>query len=372
MAAEREVDEATQTGDDRPRVGRHQGTRHPDAALVAVDLLRHHRLGRDLRHPFPRLAAGQRARRPGLLGYSSRAQRRRRGRRRAREANAPLDARILEAELAADRRRSRAAALRGRRAAARSSATTAASATAPARQGALGGLPEPARRRLALGRHGGRHPPDHPARHPLRGRPRHPLQPDAGLRRDPGRRRRSTAWSSTCCRSRARSMTPTLAAAQAEQLSSTTARPATARTATGIVEMGAPNLTDAIWLYGGDPDTLRQTITYARYGIMPAWLARMAPRRRWADAGRNQRRGHLCPPARRRPVDGPRVTGGPPWPPVSPVSRALARGTLFRRARPVQETPAPHRCNRLCASAQAFLTRQSLMPRQGLRPSLGA
>jgi cytochrome c oxidase cbb3-type subunit III len=34
---------------------------------------------------------------------------------------------------------------------------------------------------------------------------------------------------------------------------------------------GAPNLTDAIWLYGGDADTLTQTVTYSRFGVMPAW-----------------------------------------------------------------------------------------------------
>lgn len=39
----------------------------------------------------------------------------------------------------------------------------------------------------------------------------------------------------------------------------------------GLQEFGAPNLTDAIWLYGGDRDTLRQTIAYARFGIMPSF-----------------------------------------------------------------------------------------------------
>ncbi len=35
--------------------------------------------------------------------------------------------------------------------------------------------------------------------------------------------------------------------------------------------VGAPNLTDAIWLYGGDEARLAETITYARFGVMPAW-----------------------------------------------------------------------------------------------------
>jgi cytochrome c oxidase, cbb3-type, subunit III len=33
---------------------------------------------------------------------------------------------------------------------------------------------------------------------------------------------------------------------------------------------GFPNLTDDDWLYGGDPDTIYQTIAYGRRGIMPA------------------------------------------------------------------------------------------------------
>ena len=35
--------------------------------------------------------------------------------------------------------------------------------------------------------------------------------------------------------------------------------------------MGAPNLTDAVWLYGGDAATLTQTIAEGRGGVMPAW-----------------------------------------------------------------------------------------------------
>lgn len=35
--------------------------------------------------------------------------------------------------------------------------------------------------------------------------------------------------------------------------------------------VGFPNLTDDDWLYGGEPDTLVQTITNGRHGVMPAW-----------------------------------------------------------------------------------------------------
>ncbi|WP_193180243.1 cytochrome-c oxidase, cbb3-type subunit III [Nisaea sediminum] len=43
----------------------------------------------------------------------------------------------------------------------------------------------------------------------------------------------------------------------------------------GMRELGAPNLSDSIWLYGGDRETLRATVTNARYGVMPAWTGRL-------------------------------------------------------------------------------------------------
>lgn len=45
----------------------------------------------------------------------------------------------------------------------------------------------------------------------------------------------------------------------------------------GNQQVGAPNLADSIWLYGGDVDTLRTTITNARAGVMPAWGGRLDP-----------------------------------------------------------------------------------------------
>lgn len=38
---------------------------------------------------------------------------------------------------------------------------------------------------------------------------------------------------------------------------------------------GAPNLTDAIWLWGGDQETLTTTVTKARFGVMPSWSERL-------------------------------------------------------------------------------------------------
>lgn len=44
----------------------------------------------------------------------------------------------------------------------------------------------------------------------------------------------------------------------------------------GMRELGAPNLTDRIWLYGGDVATLTETVTNARFGVMPAWAGRLS------------------------------------------------------------------------------------------------
>lgn len=45
----------------------------------------------------------------------------------------------------------------------------------------------------------------------------------------------------------------------------------------GNQEIGAKNLTNGIWLYGGDRATLIETITNARNGSMPSWSERLDP-----------------------------------------------------------------------------------------------
>ena len=45
----------------------------------------------------------------------------------------------------------------------------------------------------------------------------------------------------------------------------------------GNRELGAPNLTDKIWLYGSDDATIIETITNGRSGVMPAWVDRLDP-----------------------------------------------------------------------------------------------
>ena len=45
--------------------------------------------------------------------------------------------------------------------------------------------------------------------------------------------------------------------------------------ATGLADMGAPNLTDSFWIYGGDAAALFETIHDGRQGWMPAWEGRL-------------------------------------------------------------------------------------------------
>jgi cytochrome c oxidase cbb3-type subunit 3 len=43
----------------------------------------------------------------------------------------------------------------------------------------------------------------------------------------------------------------------------------------GLRDLGAPNLTDAIWLFGGDKATVVETIAGGRAGVMPTWDGRL-------------------------------------------------------------------------------------------------
>jgi cytochrome c oxidase cbb3-type subunit 3 len=45
----------------------------------------------------------------------------------------------------------------------------------------------------------------------------------------------------------------------------------------GNQELGAPDLTDKIWLYGSDEPAIIETIANGRSGVMPAWVERLDP-----------------------------------------------------------------------------------------------
>jgi cytochrome c oxidase cbb3-type subunit 3 len=44
----------------------------------------------------------------------------------------------------------------------------------------------------------------------------------------------------------------------------------------GDTALGAPNLTDAIWLYGGDVASVTESVANARFGVMPNWNTRLS------------------------------------------------------------------------------------------------
>ena len=43
-----------------------------------------------------------------------------------------------------------------------------------------------------------------------------------------------------------------------------------------MAELGAPNLTDGTWIYGGDEASMFKTIHDGRQGWMPAWENRLS------------------------------------------------------------------------------------------------
>ena len=45
----------------------------------------------------------------------------------------------------------------------------------------------------------------------------------------------------------------------------------------GNPEMGAPNLADELWLYGGDKATIVEDLRNGRGGVMPNWGSRLDP-----------------------------------------------------------------------------------------------
>ena len=47
-------------------------------------------------------------------------------------------------------------------------------------------------------------------------------------------------------------------------------------TGLGDEEVGAPNIADAIWLYGGDAESVAHSVEDARFGVMPGWGARLS------------------------------------------------------------------------------------------------
>ena len=47
--------------------------------------------------------------------------------------------------------------------------------------------------------------------------------------------------------------------------------------AKGNAELGAPDLTDRFWIYGGDAESVSTTVWSGRQGHMPSWDGRLSP-----------------------------------------------------------------------------------------------
>jgi cytochrome c oxidase cbb3-type subunit 3 len=45
----------------------------------------------------------------------------------------------------------------------------------------------------------------------------------------------------------------------------------------GMQDLGAPDLTDAAWIYGGDAQSVLNTVHGGRQGHMPSWEGRLSP-----------------------------------------------------------------------------------------------
>ena len=68
-----------------------------------------------------------------------------------------------------------------------------------------------------------------------------------------------------------------LRAAQGQQIYATTCAVCHGAEGKGNPALGAPNLTDDVWLYGGGESTIIETITRGRNGVMPPWGQFLGP-----------------------------------------------------------------------------------------------
>ncbi len=71
--------------------------------------------------------------------------------------------------------------------------------------------------------------------------------------------------------------TSVTAAADGKQLYSDNCAACHGEDAKGNLELGAPNLADKIWLYGGGVAKVAAQMSEAKHGVMPAWEGRLDP-----------------------------------------------------------------------------------------------
>ena len=239
-------------------MGRHPRAEQAAAQMVALDVLRHHRVGDRLLAADAGLAAGVRATpRAGSATASARWW-----------LSSSKQAKAAKAEFRAEDRRERSCRdqcdpellqLRaGRR---RGRVRRQLRALSRPRRARRLRLSEPARRFLAVGRLARRHPSDHPARHS--GRRSQDAQPGAQMpafgtigsaRREP----QIDDVAEYVLSLSGRADDEAGGASGAPRSSPTTARPVTARKARATRRSARPILTDELWLYGGDKATIAE------------------------------------------------------------------------------------------------------------------
>ena len=140
------------------------------------------------------------------------------------------------------------------------------------------GLSQPERRRMAVGRQPRPDHADDPVRRPFRAS-EDPRERHAGLRQGgrpqegPDRDRRQLR--PVACRACRRA--PGYDAAAGAKIFADNCTSCHGDNGKGNQELGAPDLTDKIWLYGSDEATLVETISNGRAGVMPAWVGRLDP-----------------------------------------------------------------------------------------------
>ena len=169
------------------------------------------------------------------------------------------------------------------------------------------GLSQPERRRLAVGRHARPDHADDPVRCALRAI-RRPTKARCCVRqgRNPekGRDRHGRQLCPVAVRAADRQGYDAAAGAK---IFADNCAACHGDAGKGNQELGAPNLTDKIWLYGSDEATIIETITNGRAGVMPAWVGRLDPIHDQGDGG-------LCSLARRGEVTagraGDRISAG--------------------------------------------------------------
>ncbi len=142
----------------------------------------------------------------------------------------------------------------------------------PGRQG----IPDPHGLVLALGRRPGDDRRDHPRRHQF---PASGEQDIADARVRPRRHaaaRRDRQGRRLCAEPVGRGRTAPSRSRPARPSSPPTARPAMATTARERRRSARPDLTDKFWIYGGDLQSVFDTVWHGRQGHMPTWEARLS------------------------------------------------------------------------------------------------